>query len=202
MLEEGDSSGPAMGADHSARLRRRRGPMGKPRSFGTRRAVLALCVIAVLGIAGTIGFGTAWAGLNAKAQGEAQARATASSFIVDLTNFNAKNVDSDFSHVSALATGTFAHQARQVFGSPIRLDLQKALASSRGQVRDLYVQSYSGSTASVYAVVDQTYVNDKMKAPAADVLRVVLELTRTAQGWRVSDVTVLQGPSPTSPGPS
>lgn len=160
-----------------------------------RAGVVALAALAVLGIAGTVGFGLAWDGLQGTQSGETAARSAARSFLVDLTNFNAKTVDADFSAVSSMATGAFATQAQKFFNSAIRQDLQKALASSRGQIRALYVQSYGGGQAAVYAVVDQLYVNDKLTSPQTDVLRIVVDMSQVGGAWKVADVTVLQGPS-------
>jgi virulence factor Mce-like protein len=44
-------------------------------------------------------------------------------------------------------------------------------------------------------IVDQTYANDTSKTANADVLRVVLGLTSTPAGWRISEVTVLSAGS-------
>jgi len=154
-----------------------------------------LGVLAVLGIAGTVGFGVAWAGLESTASGEAQAREAAHSFLVDLTNFDARTVDADFQAITSMATGPFASQAARFFNSSIRQDLEKALASSRGQVRALYVQSYGTGQATVYGVVDQLYANDKLTSPQTDVLRIVLTMAQVSGRWKVADVTVLQGPS-------
>lgn len=186
---------------------RHRDPGPRQRNAAPRRraGVAALAALAVLGIAGTIGFGIAWEGLQSTQSGESQARAAARSFLVDLTNFNAKTVDADFSAVSSMATGAFATQAGKFFNSAIRQDLQKALASSRGQIRALYVQSYGDGQAAVYSVVDQLYVNDKLTSPQTDVLRIVVDLSQMSGRWKVADVTVLQGPtlgSATSPSSS
>ncbi|HEX3946352.1 MAG TPA: hypothetical protein VHW47_01550, partial [Acidimicrobiales bacterium] len=88
-----------------------------------------------------------------------------------------------------------AGQADKFFNSSIRQELENALASSRGQIRSLYVQSYGGGQASVYAVVDQLYVNNKISSPQSDVLRIVVDLTQAGGAWKISDVTVLTGPS-------
>jgi len=163
---------------------------------GRRRWGVVLCAaVAVAGMAGTLGFGIAWAGLHAQGTGEAQVKTTASGFLLALTNFDAKTVDRDFANVTNDATGAFATQADKFFGSSIRQQLESAAASSRGQIRSLYVQSDTGSSASVYAVVDQLYANNKISAPQTDVLRVVVDLAQRPAGWKVSNVTVLEGPS-------
>jgi hypothetical protein len=166
-------------------------------SLERRRRLLTwgLAALAVLGIAGTVGFGLAWAGANGRTQGEGRVSAAARTFLRDLTNFDAKTVDADFSAVTGMATGNFAAQADRFFNSNIRQALQKALASSRGQIRQLYVQSYDGTNASVYAVVDQLYVNNKVTSPQSDVLRVLVDLTQVSGTWKISQVSVLQGPN-------
>lgn len=169
------------------------------RTRGGRVRTVVLAVLAVLGIGGTVGFGLAWSGLHARAAGEAQARTAARAFLVDLTNFDAKTVDADFHAITSMATGPFAAQAQRFFNSAIRQELQKALASSRGQIRDLFVQSYGNGQAAVYGVVDQLYVNDKISSPQTDVLRLVVDLAQHGGAWKVADVTVLQGPSLAAP---
>ncbi|MHB8221038.1 MAG: hypothetical protein ACYDHU_12065 [Acidimicrobiales bacterium] len=182
-------------SDQSAGSPPSRAPKTKGADHRLRRTLAAVTVVALLGVAGTIGFGLAWSAQNARTQAESQVRQTSTKFLTDLTNFDAKTVDADFAAITNMATGTFAGQARRFFNSAIRQELETALASSRGQVRSLYVESISGSRASTYAVVDQLYANNKITAPQSDVLRIVLDLADTAGGWKVSDVTVLQGPT-------
>ena len=101
-----------------------------------------------------------------------------------------------------MATGAFATQAQQFFNASIRKALEEALAESRGQIRYLAVQSENqgAGTASVYAVVDQTYVNNKITSPQADVVRLVADLKQVNGVWKISDVTVLEGATPASAG--
>ncbi len=101
-----------------------------------------------------------------------------------------------------MATGAFATQAQQFFNASIRKALEQALAESRGQIRYVAVQSENpaAGTASVYAVVDQTYVNNKIASPQADVVRLVADLKQVAGVWKISGVTVLEGATPASTG--
>ena len=123
-------------------------------------------------------------------------------FLTDFFNFNAKTVDSDFNAVTGMATGAFATQAQQFFNASIRKALEQALAESRGQIRYLAVQAENqgAGTASVYAVVDQTYVNNKISSPQADVVRLIANLKQVNGVWKISDVTVLEGATPASTG--
>jgi len=156
-----------------------------------------VCLIAVAGVAGTVGFGLAWSSGNARQGGANQAKATASTFLIALTNFDAKSIDADFSKITTMATGNFSSQANKFFGSDIRQKLETALATSRGQIRDIYVESYGGGQATVYSVIDQVYANNTSKTTQSDVLRVVVNLTQQPEGWKVSNVTVLEGGSST-----
>jgi hypothetical protein len=168
---------------------------------GPRRGLfIGIAALAVLGMVGTITFGLLWAGSSSSGQTDPAMVSSARSFLIDLTNFNAKSVDRDFSSITAMATGTFSTQANKFFNSSIRSELESALAESRGQIRNLYVQTDNGSQASVYAVVDQVYVNNKISTPQSDVLRVVVNLQKVGSTWKISDVTVLEGATPASTG--
>jgi Mce-associated membrane protein len=171
-------------------------PASPPRTGRHRRWPMVLCIVlAALGFAGTGYFGRAWLQQRSNADQQSQVRATATGFVQALTNFDPGTVDADFARIQSYATGQFATQARQFFGSSIRQQLQTAGAASRGQVRDLFVESLSGNDATVFAVVDQTYLNDKVKSAQADTLRLELDMTDLPGGWRISAVTVLQSPA-------
>jgi len=156
-----------------------------------RKSQIVLLVIAVLGVVGTAVFGSAWASLSNRQSQQAQVETVTNNFLLALTNFDSKSVDADFNKIQQYATGSFATQSNQFFGSTIRSQLEAALASSRGQIRSQFVQSINGNNASVYSVVDQTYVNNKMTSPSADELQIQTDLTMTGSGWKVSNVTVL-----------
>jgi Mce-associated membrane protein len=192
-----DGTDTAETADAGATGRPGDGRPGRARFYRRPWAFIVVCLIAVAGVAGTVGFGLAWSSGNTQQSGANQAKATASTFLIALTNFDAKSIDADFSKITNMATGNFSSQANKFFGSDIRQKLETALATSRGQIRDIYVESYGGGQASVYSVIDQVYANNTNKTPQSDVLRVVVNLTQRPQGWKVSNVTVLEGGSST-----
>jgi hypothetical protein len=163
-----------------------------------RPAVVSL--VAVLGLIGTLVFGLLWAGEGGIAGADPAMTGAARVFMTDLTNFNAKSIDADFNAITSMATGTFSGQASHFFNSSIRSQLQDALAESRGQIRDLYVQSASARQGSVYVVDDQVYANNKITTPQSDVLRVVVNLAKVGSVWKISDVTVIEGATPASTG--
>jgi len=157
--------------------------------------VIALGAMALAATCLAIGFGVAWSDANSQTSTQATVKRVAGDFLLALTNFTPTSVDADFRTIAGYATGDFAKQSNQFFGSSIRQQLQAAQARSEGQLRYVYVQTLDGSQASVYAEVDQTYANNKVTTPITDVLQVVLGLTDTATGWKISAVTVLQPPA-------
>ncbi|GAC1317960.1 MAG: hypothetical protein NVSMB16_14360 [Acidimicrobiales bacterium] len=162
--------------------------------------VVVLAVVALLGLVGTVLFWSKWHSLSSRDHQQAAVTRTSTEFLKALTNFDAATIDADFNRVESYAVGHFKGQADQFFSSDVRKALAKVQAVSRGQIRDLYVESLRGDQATVYASVDQTIANINFKAPEQDQLRIVLNLARQPQGWRISDVTVLQAPAVPTPG--
>ncbi len=191
---------PAAGGPPPRSGRRRPGG-NRARTAPSRRAFRLASLLAVAGLAGTLLFGALYATKDSSGPVQDPAVLSASRlFLTDFFNFNAKTVDSDFNAVTGMATGAFSTQSRQFFNTSIRKALEQALAESRGQIRYLEVQSENqgAGTASVYAVVDQTYVNNKITSPQADVVRLIADLQQVGGVWKISNVTVLEGATPAS----
>ena len=169
----------------------------RPGTVASRWAV-ALAALALAATGAAVTFGLKWSQLSDTAAQQVTVRRVTSTFLTQLTTFKPTTVDADFQALLTFATGDFAKQANQFFGSNIRLQLEQAQAESEGQIRNLYVQSMSAGKAEVYAVVDQTYTNNTIARaggqPVADVLRVVLDLVNTSGNWKISAVSVLQAP--------
>ena len=170
---------------------RKRRPGGdRDRTAPSRRTFRVVSLLAVLGLAGTLVFGVLYATKGSSGPVQDPAVVSASrAFLTDFFNFNAKTVDADFNAVTDMATGAFSTQAKQFFNTSIRKALEQALAESRGQIRYLEVQSENqgAGTASVYAVVDQTYVNNKITSPQADVVRLIADLQQVGGVWKISE---------------
>jgi hypothetical protein len=186
--------------DTSPREKARRGRARSAPAQPTRRSFRIVSVLAIVGLLGTLVFGILYATKSSGSGQNPSVTSAAQTFLDDFFNFNAKSVDTDFSAITDMATGQFSTQAKQFFNSAIRTELEQALAESRGQIRALYVQSETPTAATVYAVIDQTYVNNKITTPQADVVRLVVNLENVGGTWKISDVTVLEGASPASAG--
>ena len=165
---------------------------------------IGLAALAVTASVLAIIFGLAWSNLDSTAGQATDAKNVASEFLTKFTNFQPSNIDADFSALQNLATGNFARQATQYFGSSsLRQRLAQAQAQSQGQIRNIYVEKLAGGKAQVYAVVDQTYTNSQIRqsggSPVPDTLRLQINLTQVSGTWKISDVTVLSGPPSATP---
>jgi hypothetical protein len=183
--------------------RTRRAAAARPAPRG-RRSTMVLGAVAAVSLILAVTFGILYVTKSSSGPSPQDPTVLSASkmFLNAFFNVNAKTVDANFNRVTAMATGKFASQADQFFNSAIRTQLQKALAVSQGQVRLQYVQKEDASqtTAEVYAVVDQAYVNNKITAPQSDVVRLILDLQKVGPSWKISNVSVLEGPSPASVG--
>ncbi|HEX7131853.1 MAG TPA: hypothetical protein VF228_04725 [Iamia sp.] len=158
-------------------------------------------ILAVLGVLGTIGFGLAWRTADAKATNEdglapevVDMRTAGREFAIALTNFDASTIDADFDRIVDFATGDFAEEADRFYDEEIRSQLREAQATSRSEIRDIYVQSFSGDTGVVFFTADQTVANNLSPQPITDTLRVELGMARVDGAWKVRTVEVLDAP--------
>ena len=187
-----------------ARPRRRRGEAGggseagadgdDRASFGTLTVVLA--VLAIAGLAGTLFFGFQWNQERTADNAQASMETTASDFLVALFDFDGRTIDEDFDNILSYATGDFADQAEAQFADDdTRAALREVQASSRVEVRDLFVQSFDGDRGRVFAVVDQTIANNQFPEPRSDQVRLELGLRKVDGEWKVATVDVLEAPA-------
>lgn len=158
-------------------------------------------VLAVLGVLGTIGFGLAWRTAESNAATEdglapavVDMRTAGREFAIALTNFDASTIDADFDRIVDFATGDFAEEADRFYDEEIRSQLRDAQATSRSEIRDIYVQSFSGDTGVVFFTADQTVANNLSPQPITDTLRVELGMIRVEGEWKVRTVEVLDAP--------
>jgi hypothetical protein len=158
--------------------------------------------VAVLGVAGTIGFGVAWHNLDSKQNDVSAAQKQAQNYIIALTNFDPKGLDNEINKIQSYATGNFKTSITQFFSNDVRKTLLSSNAASRGQVRAIYPQSNKGGHVTFFAVVDDTIANNKLSASASDEINMTVDMVKTSQGWRVANNTFLQSPlfSPTQQG--
>jgi hypothetical protein len=179
-------------------------PQPDPKSWpAARRWPLRVATaVAVLGVAGTIGFGYAWHNLNGQQNDVNAAKKQAQNYIIALTNFDPKGLDNEINKIQSYTTGNFKTSIAQFFSNDTRKTLLSRNAASRGQIRAIYPQSNSGGHITFFAVVDDTIANNQLSAPASDEIDMTVDMVNTSQGWRVANNTFLQSPlfSPTQQG--
>lgn len=145
--------------------------------------------------AAAITFAALWLGLRGEAAPREEVEATARGFLLALTNFDAATIDRDVDEIRSYAVGDFAREVQETF-SPDRIQaIRESDATSVGRIRDVFVQSVEGDTASAFGVVNETVQNSSSPAPSSDVLRVEVVLVETTEGWKVSSVQILQSPA-------
>ncbi|HZP15286.1 MAG TPA: hypothetical protein VFA96_05655 [Nocardioides sp.] len=164
------------------------GPRGRP-------GVVALVIVALLGVFGTVFFYGKYHRLQHRDDLASTVKRVSTDFLNTFTNFNANTLDSQFNQVQTMATGDFADQWRKYAATNVRATLASVQATSRGQIRFIAVESVDSSNATTFAEIDQTIANLKFSHPEQDVLRLTLTLQRVSGQWKVSEVTVLQGPA-------
>ncbi len=177
-------------------------PAQKPAPSGRRWPFRVATAVAVLGVAGTIGFGYGYLHLNGQQSDVSAAKKQAQNYIVALTNFDPKGLDNEINKIQSYTTGNFKNSISQFFSNQVRQTLLSRNAASRGQVRAIYPQSNSGGRVSFFAVVDDTIANNQLSAPQSDEIDMTVDMVKTSQGWRVANNTFLQSPlfSPTQSG--
>jgi Mce-associated membrane protein len=157
---------------------------------------IVFAVLAILGLAGTLLFGFAWNSERSEDNAEASMKTSASDFLVALFDFDGRTIDEDFDNVLSYATGDFADQAEAQFADDdTRAALREVQASSRVEVRDLFVQSFDGDSGRVFAVVDQTIANNQFPQPRSDQVRLEISMRKVDGEWKVSALDVLEAPA-------
>jgi ABC-type sugar transport system ATPase subunit len=119
-------------------------------------------------------------------------------FLIAFTNFKGETIDADVQDIRSFAVGDFADQVRTFFAPDAVKAIREAKATSVGRVQNLFVESLSGGSATVFGVVSEAVTNAANPTPRTEVLRVEVELIDTTAGWKVNRVNILQSPAATS----
>jgi hypothetical protein len=154
-----------------------------------------------LALAMAVVFGVLWQRANADDRTRADVAAAATRFLAALTNFQSTTIDADVRVIKGYAVADFSDQLKSFFDQQSIDAIKKAKAKSVGRVQSVFVESLSGGSASVFAVVNEAVTNASSTTPRTEVLRFEVTLIDTKSGWKVSRVDILQspGPSPLAP---
>lgn len=152
--------------------------------------------VAVVATAGAVTFGVLWQQQRGEDLRRAEVEDLARRFLTALTSFSAETIERDVDEIRSFAVGDFAQEVDDTFGPERIATIRESDATSVGTVRDVYVESLEGSSAQVFGVVEETVVSATQTTPRTDVLRVLVGLIETPEGWRVHSVEILPTPSP------
>ena len=115
-----------------------------------------------------------------------------------VTTFEGSDIDDWVSDTQSLSTGDYAQEVAERFDPTIRQGLADAQVQSVGTVLSAFVQDVRDETATVFAVMRQTYTSALQPQQVSDELRMEIELTLVEREWLASHVAVL-GPSTITP---
>jgi hypothetical protein len=116
-------------------------------------------------------------------------------FVRALTNFSSQTIDADVEEIRSFATGSFAEEVDTLFSPETIAAVKEAGASSRGEVRSIYVERLDEGEARVFVVVDETRSNDLSPAPVTDTVRMAIRLVLEDGTWKVAHLRLFQTPA-------
>jgi Mce-associated membrane protein len=173
-----------------------------PRSTRSRivRSPILPWSLFVLALVVALLFALLWQGARSSGHRRAEVATAANRFLVALSNFQGSTIDADVREIRSFAVGDFADQVNTFFDRDAMDALRNAQAKSLGRVQNVFVESLSGGSATVFGVVNEQVTNAANPTPRTDVLRIEIEMLDTKAGWKVNRVNILQSPTGT-PGP-
>jgi hypothetical protein len=139
-----------------------------------------------------------WRGAKSGEHKRTQVAAVANRFLIALTNFQGQTIDADLREIRSFAVGDFAEQVNTFFDQDAIKALRDAKAKSVGRVQNLFVESLSGPSATVFGVVNEQVTNAANPSPRTTVVRIEIEMLDTNAGWKVNRVNILLPAASTS----
>jgi hypothetical protein len=172
---------------------------GERESAGTgsarRRGLLRLApwVLLVLALAVAVTSTVQWQQLAAAEAERDEVEASAGSFMLALTTWDAsEGMAATREQLREAGTERFGGEVDELFGTTEDLaGLEDIGARSQGEVRRSFVQEVDGDRARALIVVSQRLTADVLDGEEASVRYAELDLVRTGGRWLVDDVELL-----------
>lgn len=157
----------------------------------TRRALAGLAVLLVLSVAVVAGR-LAWdlRSLRAAEAAKSAALVTADDYVKALLSYSYKTFDDDEAEGARLTTGSFGDQYDKTMGL-VRADALKTRTVVKADVVATSVIDAQAEQVRALLFVNQTTTGQQTKQPRLDLNRVVVTMTKTDTGWRISALDAL-----------
>lgn len=137
-------------------------------------------------------------GLRADAAARDAVEETGRAVALQITTYDGATIDQWIADTQTMATSSFADEVATLFDPELRDGLAANEVRSQGEITSSFVQEVDGDSATVFAVLRQTYSSINLPREVSDQLRMEIELTRVDGRWLASNVVAL-GPSTISP---
>lgn len=141
-----------------------------------------------------VAFAVLWQRAEGAQRAEGQLRDRAREFVLALTDFSSESIESDVDDIRSFATGRFAEEVDQLFSDETIAAIEEAEATSRAEVQEVFVQSMGSESASVFVVVSEEVTNKTLDEPEPGLIRLEIEMVKSASAWKVEDVRLFQSP--------
>ncbi|MFL6061458.1 MAG: hypothetical protein ACJ72E_09520 [Marmoricola sp.] len=148
-------------------------------------SLVTLVVLIARGDDGSGSTGSGSSVLGAERAADKAARTAA----VELTTYDWRSLDQDFSWVEDGGTPAFQQRYAEV-SAPIRTFVLKIKAHLKGSVVDSAARATDADHAVVLLFVDQTITNDTNSDHTLDQPRMTMTMVRTGGRWLVDDVKI------------
>ncbi len=176
------------------------GSHGRPGTFNPLLAVSGFLGVLVLvfGLAWGFDWGhghTEKVTLSAGSKPVRQMSSVARAFVHAFTNYDPDSIDAAYNQIRLMATGDFETRWPTLLPDNVRQQLRANRAQIRGEIRNFFVQDFTGTSGEVYVVSDVTYANNKRPQPVPDTLRFDIHLRKVDGNWKISQVDLLNSPT-------
>ncbi|WP_163506959.1 VirB8/TrbF family protein [Fodinicola acaciae] len=155
---------------------------------GIRTIAMVALIVALAAVAAYFGWQTYDRANTTKAQ--ATALAAARTYAGDLSTYDYRSLDRNFTKVTANSTGDFAQQYKKVSQNLTKL-IQQYHATSKGTVVRAGVSEGTADRVVVVLFVDQQITNTNSPQARVDRNRMQMVLVKSAGRWLISDVALI-----------
>lgn len=155
---------------------------------------VSVAVLSVLLIAGLVTLGMFWnqtSGANATSSGQQAAEATARTAVTDLFTTSYKDPGAFATRLKPLAAGQFLSVVSNAASGFSKI-LEQGKVETTGQVQQVAIEQYNGTTAKVAVLAYETVKNTQTPQGSVRAFRMSLSMVKSGSSWLVSNLEFVQ----------